>query len=710
MFGTPRKEAAVEETKTPRPKGPETSSFPSPTKAMKEGLDQAEISSQMVARKTSELSKLGRKGNVCTGKKEMTTVWHHILTSRVRNVLGDVGIKLLTKEGFTEEDLKGLEEWQVYYVKGCGDYLYGMVMESIDQDEKWGRAMLQSVINEDANINGSVGRLVDHIVKQSTNMTCDMAKVRLMEIDELKISLNDTPEDMEIVVNELLSKWMAIPEQYRGHPYLLYEKLLNLYPQVCADDKKSLQTNINTLQTMGQQMPTYEQLGQGIITSIIKFRLVTPNALWAGRGNGGGGGGGGGGGDRKPWVNKCSNCLGDHKPWDCPKQCSACKTSFCGSKGDSAKCPCKNEKLVEREKIINGLGNVIGENLYNKLKIVHTKMHGGSKTLITTSDEWGSLVGNARDLSLMVLPGKEYPRCAQCVDNGDPRGETIQNDLKCGGGYSQCERRCVCKSVSDYGLKLCGDCDEKFCAVHIKTSHKCVNRQLKTVTNFVNEVVCEEAFDDEDFYIKPSQDFYSHFDKAVKDREAKNTLMALDMDHMYDTTKSLCLVGDPTIKGMTTCFAALDSCSYHHLTNSKRLCEVLGELKEPSIKSLGGVNSGNPAMVQGAVRNVTIYLPTQSGGVAQAVLDELLYVPNSPCTIIGQNKMWDHNGWKVRAEDTMRVELPGGEQLKLYTQQSLPSVRIYASGQVNLNAEYTSLVTMGDRNKEVLLWHARMWC
>ena len=402
MFGTPRKEAAVEEATTPRPKGPETSSFPSPTKAMKEGLDQAEISSQMVAKKTSELSKLGRKGNVCTGKKEMTTVWHHILTNRVRTVLGDVGIKLLTKEGFTEEDLKGLEEWQVYYVKGCGDYLYGMVMESIDQDEKWGRAMLQSAINEDANINGSVGRLVDHIIKQGTNMTCDMAKVRLMEIDGMKIGLNDTPEDMEITCNELQSKWNSIPEQYRGHPYLLYEKLLNLYPTVCADDKRSLQTNINTLQTMGLQMPTYEQIGQGIITSIIKFRLETPIALWAGGGGGGGGGGRGGDGG-KEYDNKCLNCGSkEHPSWKCPKECATCNNSYCGApEGKPDLCPCAKTEMPPREEITNVNGKPIPEHLYNKLVWTHDMLqkNKGPKALSLITGRWGSgdwpsLVGN----------------------------------------------------------------------------------------------------------------------------------------------------------------------------------------------------------------------------------------------------------------------------------------------------------------------------
>ena len=135
---------------------------------------------------------------------------------------------------------------------------------------------------------------------------------------------------------------------------------------------------------------------------------------------------------------------------------------------------------------------------------------------------------------------------------------------------------------------------------------------------------------------------------------------------------------------------------------------MLGGLTSATVANLGGVNSDSPAKVAGAVHNVTIYLPTVSGGVARAVLDELLYVPDSPCTILGQGKMYADNGWTVRTEDTMRVLLPGGEQLKLWTKQTLPMVQLYASGHDNEHAKYSSLVTIGDMRKEALLWHSRM--
>ena len=55
-------------------------------------------------------------------------------------------------------------------------------------------------------------------------------------------------------------------------------------------------------------------------------------------------------GDRK---DKCANCHGEHKSYDCPKKCGGCDTAFCGSRGDASKCPCKQQKLLPREEITN---------------------------------------------------------------------------------------------------------------------------------------------------------------------------------------------------------------------------------------------------------------------------------------------------------------------------------------------------------------------
>ena len=254
MFGTPRKDAGESEAKSPPPSkanGTETEGFPSPQAMMKEDMLKAmtpqEVGSQMVATKTSQLSKLGRKGIACSGKKDATMLWHHLLHNRVKANLGAVGVKIMSEKGYSEGDIQSLEEWKVAYVEGLNEYLYNMILESIDREEKWGEALLTSVLNEANNIDGRAGRLVDHIIRVGTHVTPEQAKVRLMEIDDMRISLSDSPEDMELTVQDMVKKWNSVPEQYRGHPHLLVEKLLNLYPTVCGADKKAMETNITLL-------------------------------------------------------------------------------------------------------------------------------------------------------------------------------------------------------------------------------------------------------------------------------------------------------------------------------------------------------------------------------------------------------------------------------------------------------------------------------
>ena len=47
---------------------------------------------------------------------------------------------------------------------------------------------------------------MDHIIRAGTNLTIDQAKVRMMEIDAMKINMSDTPEEMELTYNDLLAK------------------------------------------------------------------------------------------------------------------------------------------------------------------------------------------------------------------------------------------------------------------------------------------------------------------------------------------------------------------------------------------------------------------------------------------------------------------------------------------------------------------------
>ena len=83
--------------------------------------------------------------------------------------------------------------------------------------------------------------------------------------------------------------------------------------------------------------------------------------------------GGAGRGD-KPKL--CLNCGGDHHHWQCGVTCSACNTSFCGSRGNASQCPCKKSVLPAREQVFNIQDNPIPPKLYAQLQGIHRKPNG----------------------------------------------------------------------------------------------------------------------------------------------------------------------------------------------------------------------------------------------------------------------------------------------------------------------------------------------
>ena len=713
--------------------------FPSPTKLQNNGLDGEELGTEMAAANLMKLSK--QRGVSFSGKRAEVVTFKYMLENKLCTAFGDVAERLLGMNGangYTGEEWGNLKEWQRAYIKGMDLGMRDYLLTSITQDEPTGQTLIHEIISADrmGQLGSSVGDLMRYIMSAPMNMTHSEAKVELLEINNMKINLNDSPEEMRMMCADVRTKWLAIPEKYRGPEEGLNDALIGLVPGVCEKYKETLKIQLDTRREMNDTMPTYEQLTRTVIAGIVRFRYDHDNTdqrmtLIAGDGG---------------ENNKCYNCGGKHKSWDCPKKCTVCATNYCGAPtGEPDMCPCAKKEMPPNSEVKNFLGKAIPDKLYAKLEAIHAKLHSGGgatdATLVTTAttDVWGGLVGNTNDLSLMVLPGNNnYIKCMQCEENGDPEGVTIQDYLKCGGAWSQCEHKCMCKTVSQYGLSECESCNNKFCEVHVNSNkHNCEAMKLQAENNFVAGCTDNSAFDDNNDYMadkplpkKPvsslfnmtQEQFDETYDSLPKRIGDNATEQIHDMlmesgppllvgdDYLgaaFDST--VCLVGTgEAIKGVPTTLVALDSCSHHHLTPSRMLCEVLGKIEKPSVMRLGGVNADNPAEVKGAVHNAKIYLPTENGGVAQAVLDELLYVPNAPCTILGQTKMWNDNGWRVRAEDTMRVELPGGERLRMWKQQKLPMVQIYASGRDNENANYSSLITTGDKKKAALLWHSRL--
>ena len=102
----------------------------------------------------------------------------------------------------------------------------------------------------------------------------------------------------------------------RGPEEGLNDALISLIPNACEKYKETLKIQLDTLREMNETLPTYEQLTRTVIAGIVRYQLDNPSwpnanlrTLIIGDG-----------GDN----NKCYNCGGKHKSWDCPKMCTVC--------------------------------------------------------------------------------------------------------------------------------------------------------------------------------------------------------------------------------------------------------------------------------------------------------------------------------------------------------------------------------------------------
>lgn len=79
--------------------------------------------------------------------------------------------------------------------------------------------------------------------------------------------------------------------------------------------------------------------------------------------------------------------------WKCPKECSTCNTSYCGTPDQEPdQCPCAKSEMPPRSEIKNVDGKPIPEHLYRKLVWTYGMLqkNKGTPSLITT-DVWGDL-------------------------------------------------------------------------------------------------------------------------------------------------------------------------------------------------------------------------------------------------------------------------------------------------------------------------------
>ena len=380
--------------------------FPSPTKTQYNGLTGEELGTEMVASDLMKLSK--QKGVSFSGKREHAETFKYVVENKLYTAFGDVAARLLCMygaNGYTLEEWNNMEEWQRAYVLGIDRGMRDYILTGIKQEEPTGLTLMHEIISADRmgqlgtapGVYG-VGDLRRYIMSAPMNMSHAEAKVELMEIDNMKIGLNYTTEEMRMICANVRTKFLAIPERYRGPEEGLNDALIGLIPNVCEKYKETLKIQLDTRREMNDTLPTYEQLTRTVIAGVVRYQLDNPSwpnqrTLITGDG-----------GDN----NKCYNCGGKHKSWDCPKMCTVCKTNYCGAPmGDPEKCPCAKKEMPPNNEVKNFIGKPIPEKLYSQLQGIHSGLHSkkqdaGGVTLMTTCDEWGSLVGNARDLSLIV--------------------------------------------------------------------------------------------------------------------------------------------------------------------------------------------------------------------------------------------------------------------------------------------------------------------
>ena len=333
--------------------------FPSPTKLQNNGLDGEELGTEMAAANLMKLSK--QRGVSFSGKRAEVVTFKYMLENKLCTAFGDVAERLLGMNGangYTGEEWGNLKEWQRAYIKGMDLGMRDYLLTSITQDEPTGQTLIHEIISADrmGQLGSGVGDLMRYIMSAPMNMTHSEAKVELLEINNMKINLNDSPEEMRMMCADVRTKWLAIPEKYRGPEEGLNDALIGLVPGVCEKYKETLKIQLDTRREMNDTMPTYEQLTRTVIAGIVRFRYDHDNTdqrmtLIAGDGG---------------ENNKCYNCGGKHKSWDCPKKCTVCATNYCGAPtGEPDMCPCAKKEMPPNSEVKNFLGKAIPEKLYS---------------------------------------------------------------------------------------------------------------------------------------------------------------------------------------------------------------------------------------------------------------------------------------------------------------------------------------------------------
>ena len=224
--------------------------------------------------------------------------FEYAVTNKFVTAFGDVAERLLHlngKDGYSFSEWMNMGEWQRAYVQGIDRGMRDYLLSCISQDThhtsireatftlgvgsrspaRLSCTDAREIISSDKGgaMGPGVKALLQYITSAAMSMTHSEAQVELMELKNKKICVNESAEEMRAKCADLRTKWLAIPEKFRGPEEGLCDALINLIPRACEEYKHTLVVQLDTRRGMDDPMPSYEALARTVVAGVVRHRL-----------------------------------------------------------------------------------------------------------------------------------------------------------------------------------------------------------------------------------------------------------------------------------------------------------------------------------------------------------------------------------------------------------------------------------------------------
>ena len=503
----------------------------------------------------------------------------------------------------------------------------------------------------------------------------------------------------------LRSDFEALPPLYTQQPNALVHALLLHFAKVCPLKAEELDNDLAVDEAGGYAFKhTIDQLIALVATYTSKAKAVEISVFEgdkeAGRDRPGRDRNRGSTGAALACTN-CDNCPQGGKPNHHPKNCLY--RSVCFGVGTDAKpglkgCPCGQKHATEQK--VRGIGacalkwstcpanNVYTRDGPNK-KLLQGYMQGwfirdwtlmNEKPSVPTvsvieGSHNGLLFGNrfaenysGAEFSVIEIEPK---KCARCVEIGDPDGNWIEDVGKCGGGNSQCERRCVCKSPRDMPYAACKGCSLKFCPVHERAfDHKCATplSAYPPLNAYVYEANVVESTTSTLADVGVGTEWAGAYNSHVK---GMNACMA-----PYNEVNMM----ESTALGDVLCMRALVEASTVEINSFAGRASVemlidgganMNLVQSPDIFAVAEVHKVKTSACQGAFEGMAApmdsivvfdgHFPQFKKG--RTITFDACFVPSARRNVLSESYMWDKFGATVRKEPQMDISF--GDDIKV---------------------------------------------